>query len=291
MPEKLGNGGHSQEQYDPNTGKYVIDGKPNKYYDNPDENKIIGGKRDLIGSAASNDERQKFLGTSKWKPEWREFLKHKEEKPDEPGTISQIAPGVEEIAKEYGLNLIKGKHSAEEDVKVVNPNFMQGKQFQENCVSCAICYELRRRGIDAEAQARSDYLARNYEGYFDSYSGVLLDKNGNKAKWIKPNISRKENVKRTLDEEFSKYPEGTRFFMHCSWSQYSGHAFCVEIINGKPEWIEPQRGNIMNEAQINWRIHIAQPTKFAFMVANDIDFDRGYNDRTNVIKAAVKNKE
>lgn len=37
MPTKKGNGGHGQENYDPNTGKYVEDGVPNEYYDNPDE--------------------------------------------------------------------------------------------------------------------------------------------------------------------------------------------------------------------------------------------------------------
>lgn len=37
MPVKLGNGGHSQENYDPNTGKYSEDGIPNKRYDNPNE--------------------------------------------------------------------------------------------------------------------------------------------------------------------------------------------------------------------------------------------------------------
>lgn len=37
MPKKPGNGGHGPEEYDVNTGKYVADGQPNKYYDNPDE--------------------------------------------------------------------------------------------------------------------------------------------------------------------------------------------------------------------------------------------------------------
>lgn len=45
MPTKLGNGGHSYEKYDTNTGKYMSDGIPNKYYDNPNEN--ISSKFDL----------------------------------------------------------------------------------------------------------------------------------------------------------------------------------------------------------------------------------------------------
>lgn len=41
MPEKLGNGGHGPENYDPNTGKYETDGQPNKSYDNPEEENLI----------------------------------------------------------------------------------------------------------------------------------------------------------------------------------------------------------------------------------------------------------
>lgn len=47
MPEKLGNGGHSLENYDPNTGKYKTDGVPNKYYDNPDEKKTARNEKRL----------------------------------------------------------------------------------------------------------------------------------------------------------------------------------------------------------------------------------------------------
>ena len=36
MPEKIGGGGEL-EKFSPNDGKYVADGKPNKYYDNPSE--------------------------------------------------------------------------------------------------------------------------------------------------------------------------------------------------------------------------------------------------------------
>lgn len=41
MAEKMGNGGHSLERYDISTGKYTEDGKPNKYYNNPNENNIL----------------------------------------------------------------------------------------------------------------------------------------------------------------------------------------------------------------------------------------------------------
>lgn len=41
MPVKLGNGGNGLEDYNPNDGKYVEDGVPNKSYDNPEEDEIL----------------------------------------------------------------------------------------------------------------------------------------------------------------------------------------------------------------------------------------------------------
>ena len=47
MPKKPGNGGHGPEEYDVNTGKYVADGQPNKYYDNPKEKNNINIREKL----------------------------------------------------------------------------------------------------------------------------------------------------------------------------------------------------------------------------------------------------
>lgn len=40
MPEKLGNGGNSLENYSSETGQYIADGEPNKYYNNPKEKSL-----------------------------------------------------------------------------------------------------------------------------------------------------------------------------------------------------------------------------------------------------------
>ena len=56
MATKLGNGGHGQENYDPNTGKYVEDGVSNKYYNNPKEKILqkIDWKKELESEEVSN---------------------------------------------------------------------------------------------------------------------------------------------------------------------------------------------------------------------------------------------
>lgn len=56
MPEKLGNGGNSLEKYNPEDGKYIADGKPNKYYDNPEEKKLSPNQEKFFSNSKARDE-------------------------------------------------------------------------------------------------------------------------------------------------------------------------------------------------------------------------------------------
>ena len=49
---------------------------------------------------------------------------------------------------------IKGKHTAEQDLKAVNPDFADPTDMSArvNCTMCSTAYELRRRGYDVTAQ-------------------------------------------------------------------------------------------------------------------------------------------
>lgn len=50
MAQKMGNGGHGMEDYNPETGRYISDGEPNTYYDNPEEqaNRLFGGPQNIF---------------------------------------------------------------------------------------------------------------------------------------------------------------------------------------------------------------------------------------------------
>lgn len=54
MPEKIGGGGEL-EAFSSDDGKYVADGKPNKYYDNPEEHKKTQLKIILNSNPAQDD--------------------------------------------------------------------------------------------------------------------------------------------------------------------------------------------------------------------------------------------
>lgn len=72
MPTKLGKGGKGQELYNENNGKYMIDGVPNKSYDNPEEQKAM----DLFGlngkASFEQQEKQEGYGRKRTFPwDWR----------------------------------------------------------------------------------------------------------------------------------------------------------------------------------------------------------------------------
>lgn len=109
MPEKLGNGGHSYEKYDPNTGKYVADGQPNKYYDNPEEKNFANSSlkekyKDFLNGIEENEELNALFG---WKPkENKEYEKYS--KPISEMTDPELSNEIKEHEnwlEEYGINL------------------------------------------------------------------------------------------------------------------------------------------------------------------------------------------
>lgn len=61
MPKKLGNGGNGLEEYNSETGRYISDGQPNKYYNNPAENKILNAMGITAPSELKNVSENKIL--------------------------------------------------------------------------------------------------------------------------------------------------------------------------------------------------------------------------------------
>ncbi len=66
------------------------------------------------------------------------------------------------------LKKISGTHTIVDDYKAVNPHYSEGGTYKSNCTGCTVAYELRRRGYDVEALAKSgtqnsDWL-KGFEG-------------------------------------------------------------------------------------------------------------------------------
>lgn len=279
MPEKLGNGGHSQEQYDPNTGKYVVDGVPNKYYDNPDESKIIGGKRDLITSGIS----KAINGLSDEELDALDFEDDEEADSSWDSVRGSVSQNDVDFAEKHNIKLIEGDHSIEDDIKVVNPNYRFGStDYRENCACCSVCYEMRRRGLDVEAQKKNDLrtmvtlfhfltkkeyddFVRNYmEASFKGYSGSAqkwgysnlkvissMFKNPDGTNVVLTSIGDSTRDRKVAAQKIKdlilKEGEGARFMFSVVWEgMRGGHAFNAEVKNGEVIIVDSQINETFN---------------------------------------------
>ena len=135
MPEKLGNGGHSYEKYDPNTGKYVADGQPNKYYDNPAEKNFANSSlkekyKDFLNSIEENEELNALFG---WKPkENKEYEKYT--KPISEMSKEELENEINEhynYLKQYHIKMEQFQDCFNYDLKLKCANFRQMYKMME----------------------------------------------------------------------------------------------------------------------------------------------------------------
>jgi hypothetical protein len=116
---------------------------------------------------------------------------------------------------------IQGEHSAEDDLKAVNPDFSDPTDMgaRVNCTMCSTAYELRRRGYDVVAQKST--VGRKPE---DVTSWFGLDK--------------KDLSKFKTRDEFAKAleaePDGARGLTFTAYGQFGSHHCMIwEKNNGK----------------------------------------------------------
>lgn len=116
---------------------------------------------------------------------------------------------------------IQGKHSPEEDLKAVNPDFADTTDMgaRVNCTMCSTAYELRRRGYDVVAQK--------------STIGRTPD---DAAKWF--NIDKKDisqfKTREAFADALSKEPDGARGLTFTAYGPFGSHHCMIwEKANGK----------------------------------------------------------
>lgn len=257
MPKKLGNGGHSQETYDPNTGKYVEDGNENKYYDNPQEDIKI------------------TFGATEWDDTW-DFIFEEEEEKEEDKVEEVSNTDDDAFAQRHNIKKIQGSHSIMQDLAVVNPNYSTGeRKWKENCACCAIGYEMRRRGLDVEAEETNmarkiiqtfnlslsswkscrneynlDFSIGKYNGGYTSwvYDNVPLETAffvNDEDEWVNwtvlgSNCKRKAEAATQIYNVCLSGGEGSRFILTLEWDKGGGHALNAEVKDGKVLFIDSQ---------------------------------------------------
>ena len=137
-------------------------------------------------------------------------------------------------AEMLNSELISGEHTAENDLKMTNPNYKLGNEYRINCQRCITAYEARRRGIDVEARPapRGDMLNR-VDGWSFAYSNPKIT-----------DCSAPSGIaaRNKIIKEMSAMPDGARCAVQVIWKgrSYSGHVFIAEKQNGKIRFIDPQ---------------------------------------------------
>lgn len=140
------------------------------------------------------------------------------------------------IQSKYGFKRIVGDHSADDDIKVSNPNYRKGRNYQINCQRCVPTYEMRRRGYDVEALP---YGSANDKAY------TQWQKIFNDAKWdFSVASNRSARTQQNIIDKMVEYGDGARAEIYCVWKgASSAHVFAAENVGGKIRFIDPQTGS------------------------------------------------
>lgn len=137
----------------------------------------------------------------------------------------------------YGFKPIEGEHSVEDDIKVSNPNYRKGREYQINCQRCVPTYEMRRRGYDVEALPYKTRKDPAYTQWTKIFKG---------ADWSTPVASRSTaKTKQSIVDKMLEYGDGARAEIYVCWKgASSAHVFAAENVGGRVRFIDPQTGNM-----------------------------------------------
>lgn len=185
MAVKLGNGGHSQENYDPETGKYISKeeastesgtevkaGNDNGDKKVSDISEKVGDKEakansveDKTKAEKSNDDDNSFGEEPEFKdgydPKWDDIDLEEELEEDYANLTTKRE--LDEMFKKLDKEL-----TYEEAAKSANPNYSKNRAYKTNCQRCIATFELRMRGYDVTTAPKTDKYDK--WAYSDNYS-------------------------------------------------------------------------------------------------------------------------
>ena len=184
-------------------------------------------------------------------------------------------------AQMIGAKRFKGKHSREQDLKAVNPNFVSGRngEWENNCQRCVAAYEARRRGIDVTAKplpsmTNYDKLSRSC-GWADSFVNANpIDCSASTG------LKARENIIREMD----KMPDGARCAVQVIWKKSvggGGHVFIAEKQGGKISFIDPQPHGEPGQLDCDDNFKIANGRLVHIMRLDNLKF-------SNIVKECCK---
>lgn len=138
---------------------------------------------------------------------------------------------------ELNLPLIQGKHTIEDDLIAVNPDFLLISGTYTNCYSVVYAYEARRRGLDVIAIPGETIPGKD----------VLLGFQ---------NLKFAGYTKEKIEKEMKEFGDGARMEILADWGNNKSHVFIAEQIDGKTHFFDPQTKNNKCDEYFNFAKHI-----------------------------------
>ena len=127
-----------------------------------------------------------------------------------------------------------------EDMAVCNPKYLKGGVYKNNCISCALAYDMRRRGYDVESAPIDTTSAAN--GSLPVQLGFYK---GEKLEVFEVPKDLYAATKQ-FSNQILKYGDGSRGMLRIRWKNGDGHAVIWEVDGNSVIVRDPQNNTIVD---------------------------------------------
>ena len=127
-----------------------------------------------------------------------------------------------------------------EDMAACNPKYLKGGVYKNNCISCALAYDMRRRGYDVESAPIDTTSATN--GSLPVQLGFYK---GEKLEVFEVPKDLHAATKR-FSNQILKYGDGSRGMLRIRWKNGDGHAVVWEVDGNSVIVRDPQNSTIVD---------------------------------------------
>ena len=127
-----------------------------------------------------------------------------------------------------------------EDMAACNPKYLKGGVYKNNCISCALAYDMRRRGYDVESAPIDTTSAMN--GSLPVQLGFYK---GEKLEVFEVPKDLYAATKQ-FSNQILKYGDGSRGMLRIRWKNGDGHAAVWEVDGNSVIVRDPQNNTIVD---------------------------------------------
>lgn len=130
------------------------------------------------------------------------------------------------------FGVLKDVRNIEQIVKKVNPNFLKGSEYQNNCGYCSVTYDAIRRGFNVEANPKMCLSVSEWKQMWKEFEPITVQ------------AKRKKSALEEIKKEVVSWGNGSRGTIFVQWDGRTiGHFFNIENENGVVRFIDGQNGS------------------------------------------------